>query len=212
VDKKKQWWLQISSGRGPAECCLAVNLLAKALIAEAAELGIAMALIQASAGPAPGTFHSMLFSMEGEAFATVQSWCGTVLWISTSPFRLKHKRKNWFVGVFLLMPPKTPAWSEKDIRVETMRASGPGGQHVNKTESAVRVTHLPTGIQVVAREERSQRQNRKLAEARLYSLLAARVADVQNAAEQECWQQHNELERGNPVRVYQGKNFQRVLA
>lgn len=202
--------MQISSGRGPAECCLAVGLLAKALSAEAGELGINMELVQATAGPAQDTFHSMLFSLGGDDLAAVQSWCGTVLWISASPFRPHHKRKNWFVGVSLLMPPETPAWSEKDIRVETMRASGPGGQHVNKTESAVRIIHIPTGLQVVAREERSQRQNRRLAEARLHGLLVARTAAEQSAAEQERWQQHNELERGNPVRVYQGKEFRRT--
>ena len=209
MDREKQWWLQISSGRGPAECCLAVGLLAKALTSEAGELGISIELLQVTAGPAPDTFHSMLFSLEGDDLVDAQSWCGTVLWISASPFRSHHKRKNWFVGVSLLMPPETPAWSENDIRVETMRASGPGGQHVNKTESAVRITHIPTGIQVVAREERSQRQNRRLAEARLHGLLAAQAAAKQSAAEQERWQQHNELERGNPVRVYYGKEFRR---
>ncbi len=58
-----------------------------------------------------------------------------------------------------------------DIKIETMRASGPGGQHVNKTESAVRITHFPTGMNTIAKEARSQQQNKKLALARLASML-----------------------------------------
>lgn len=205
-----QCWLQISSGRGPVECCLAVGLLAKAYMKEADEQAIHLVLLEATPGPAPETYHSMLFSVEAKDHSSVESWCGTVLLICQSPFRPHHKRKNWYVGVSLLMPPESPVWSDKDIRVETMRASGPGGQHVNKTESAVRVTHLPTGLQVVAREERSQRQNRRLAEARLHGLLASQAEAQKGAAEQERWQRHNELQRGNPVRVYQGKDFRRV--
>ncbi|MBA3013549.1 MAG: hypothetical protein KKD63_01620 [Proteobacteria bacterium] len=74
-----------------------------------------------------GNIHSLLFSLEGEELPVVQAWCGTILWICRSPLRPHYKRKNWYVGVSLLMPPEKPTWSEKEIRVETMRASGPGG-------------------------------------------------------------------------------------
>jgi peptide chain release factor len=90
----------------------------------------------------------------------------------------------------------------KDVKWETMRASGPGGQHVNRTESAVRVTHLPTGIQASAAEERSQHRNRKLALARLAQKLAEVDAKQHGEAREKRWRAHQELERGNPVRVY----------
>jgi peptide chain release factor len=205
-------WLQITSGRGPAECCWVVARLAETFIREGSRLGLEIHFLDSERGPEAATLRSALLSVKGRDLAVLSSWEGSVLWIGRSPFRLHHKRKNWFVGVQILRQPMTPEWSENDIRVETMRASGPGGQHVNKTESAVRITHLPTEIQVVAQEERSQMQNRRLALARLHQLLGNLRQDNEREAQQERWQQHNELERGNPVRVYQGMEFRLVPA
>lgn len=90
----------------------------------------------------------------------------------------------------------------KEVRWETMRASGPGGQHVNRTESAVRVTHVPSGVQATAMEERSQHRNRKLALARLTKKLNEIDSKRYGEAREERWRAHLELERGNPVRVF----------
>jgi peptide chain release factor len=89
-----------------------------------------------------------------------------------------------------------------DVRFETMRASGPGGQHVNRTESAVRVTHVPTGAQATASEERSQHRNKKLALARLGRKLDDTEASRRSEAARLRWRAHRTLERGNPVRVF----------
>jgi peptide chain release factor len=135
-----------------------------------------------------------------ESFAN--SWRGTVQWTARSPFRPEHKRKNWFVGVEILEPADETRFNPNDVRWETMRASGPGGQHVNRTESAVRVTHLPTGVQAIAMEERSQHRNRKLALARLLQKLNEIGRRRHDDAREERWRAHQELERGNPVRVF----------
>jgi len=156
------------------------------------------------AAPEPGTAHSALISISGgselEAFAA--SWIGTVQWTARSPFRPEHKRKNWFVGVDVIEPVDETSFSPQDVHWQTMRASGPGGQHVNKTESAVRVIHVPTGTEATAMEERSQYRNRKLALARLMQKLNRLDAKRFGEARHVRWRAHQDLQRGNPVRVF----------
>jgi peptide chain release factor len=203
-------WLQLSSGRGPVECQWVVAQVLRLLVEEAAARGVSAELLEASAGEQRDTLLSALVSLEGaEAAALSASWVGTVQWIGRSPFRPQHKRQNWFIGVERFALPERPTWSERDLLITTLRASGPGGQHVNKTESAVRIVHQPTGLSVVAREERSQQQNKRLALARLAALLDQSGDQAARAAAQERWDQHNALVRGNPVRVYAGPEFRK---
>lgn len=200
-------WLLFSAGRGPGECQLAVTGLVAALMEEAAKSGIKAALVESEPGPYGPL--SALVGLDGEGAGTLaRSWEGSVLWICPSPLRPGWGRKNWFVGVSLLaLPPPSSAVREGDLRVETMRSSGAGGQHVNKTESAVRITHLPTGAVAVAREERSQHRNRALAMARLHAVLADQVQQASRQADRDRWNRHDSLERGNPVRTYLGPDF-----
>ena len=205
--KSNTWWMQITSGRGPVECCWVVGQLIPVIRKEAQTLGFQAEIIKAIPGPERETYKSILLAISGHDQSFKKSWEGTVLWIGRSKFRPQHKRKNWYVGVKALLPPASSEWSEKNLKFETMRASGPGGQHVNKTESAVRVTHLPTGIQIKAKEERSQRMNRQLALARLADLLSQRNLDAKEQAQKDRWQAHNELERGNPIRIFTGPDL-----
>lgn len=203
-------WLQITSGRGPAECQIAVSKLADVLHKEACKAGLACEVLDVVAGRERGAALSALLSLEGEgADAFARKSRGSVLWISPSPVRPGHKRKNWFVGVELLAPPDAEACTLRlaDVVFEAMRASGPGGQHVNKTESAVRATHTPTGLVATAREERSQAMNKKLALARLAGLLAAGAAAAKADAEHDRWAHHDALERGRAVRTFEGPSF-----
>lgn len=133
----------------------------------------------------------------------VDEWEGTVQWIAQSPYRIYHKRKNWFVGVHSFVLSESQEVTEHDFRYETLRASGPGGQHVNKTESAVRAVHIPTGMSVVASDQRSQWQNKKLATERLLVKLSSWTMEQAMIQAQENWVSHNHLQRGNPVKVIQ---------
>jgi peptide chain release factor len=200
--------VQITSGQGPAECQWVVSRVRKAMAAGAEEAGLRLHDVESIPGEAEGCLRSCSFLVEGELAATFTSaWQGTIRWIGDSPFRRGHRRRNWFVGVATFTLPERVEWSEDEVRVEAMRSSGPGGQHVNTTASAVRATHLPTGVSVVARDERSQHRNRALALARLAATLAGRADAGEADLRHGRWKLHAALERGNARRVFHGPGF-----
>ncbi|MFH0999044.1 MAG: peptide chain release factor H [Pseudomonadota bacterium] len=203
--------LQITSGRGPDECAWVVARLIDTILADARSAGLEAEMIEKEDGSRKATFLSALIHLAGEGCDTfVAGYEGTVQWIGKSTFRHGHKRNNWFVGVRRLSIPKTESFHDRDVRIDTMRASGPGGQHVNTTDSAVRAIHLPTGLVAIARDERSQMANRKRALERLSILVARDEQRKLNKARQARWDAHNELVRGNPVRVYEGQSFNKI--
>ena len=195
-------YLQITSGRGPAECCRVVAKVLEMMITEARQKGLDAEVVEREEGVVRHTLFSAVALLQGENMDDfVASWEGTVLWIAQSTYRKFHKRKNWFVGVQRLAVPEISEWDEREITFQTLRASGPGGQHVNKAETAVRATHLPSGISVVASDNRSQMQNKHLAAERLQVKLALLKQEKILATTQDNWQNHNRLQRGNPVKI-----------
>jgi peptide chain release factor len=200
--------IQVTSGRGPTECCWVVSQVLKTMLKEAGEKDINCKIIQQKKATEPDTLVSALIKLWGpEADTFAKTWEGCVLWIGQSNYRKYHKRKNWFVNVKRINQEVLFEWNETDIMFQTLRASGPGGQHVNKTESAVRAIHSPSGLQVTASNQRSQLQNKKLAKERLQEKLAQWQWIELSKNEQSRWHQHNTLERGNPVRVFRGSEF-----
>lgn len=197
-------YLQITSGRGPAECCRVVALVLEKILKQAREMKLTSEVIDREMGMMNRTLFSAILLIEGANTAEILSeWVGTVQWISRSPYRIHHQRKNWFIGVNIIDVSQLQQTDMHDIEYQTLRASGPGGQHVNKTESAVRATHVPSGLSVTASDQRSQMQNKKLATERLILKLAAWNIEQAMQKAQENWSNHNNLERGNPVKVIQ---------
>lgn len=196
--------MQITSGRGPAECCRVVALVLEKILKQAVAKGVKTEVVERETGPLNRTLLSAVISLQGRDYhALIEDWEGTVQWIAKSPYRIYHKRKNWFVGVQTFTLSESQEATEAEIRYETLRASGPGGQHVNKTESAVRAVHIPTGMSVVASDQRSQWQNKKLATERLLVKLSSWTMEQAMIQAQENWSNHNHLQRGNPVKVIQ---------
>ncbi len=197
-------YLQITSGRGPAECCRVVALVLEKILIQARKLGLIAEVIEREEGDMNRTLFSAIVFLEGNKVdEIVDEWEGTIQWIAQSPYRIHHKRKNWFVGVNSFTPNELSEIETEYITYQTLRSSGPGGQHVNKTESAVRATHAPSGMSVTASDQRSQIQNKKLATERLLIKLSAWNIEQTMQQAQENWDNHNNLVRGNPVKVIQ---------
>lgn len=196
--------MQITSGRGPAECCRVVALVLEKILKQASARRVKAEIVERETGTMNRTLLSAVISLQGgNCKSLIEEWEGTVQWIAQSPYRIYHKRKNWFVGVQTFTLSESREATETEIRYETLRASGPGGQHVNKTESAVRAVHIPTNMSVVASDQRSQWQNKKLATERLLLKLTAWNVEQAMIRAQENWNNHNCLQRGNPVKVIQ---------
>jgi peptide chain release factor len=202
--------LHLTSGQGPRECRWVVAQLAAAYAREAEAYGVACEILE-SCEDYPSSLLMRVGGDQAQAF--VAGRIGTVLWTGDSPFRPGHNRRNWFVGVALAPEPDlVPDLKDEDIDYQTLRASGPGGQHVNKTDSAVRATHRPTGLVATAQEQRSQHANRKLARLKLAMMIEEQRGASRDKARRSQWSLNQQLERGNPVRTYKGARFTPKLA
>ncbi|WP_437921654.1 peptide chain release factor H [Sphingobacterium sp. LRF_L2] len=198
--------IKITSGHGPKECDYAVHRIQEIFQRSAIQYGVQLESLQQEVKD--NLICSVVFELEGtKVDYFIEFWSGTICWISESPFRPQHRRKNWFIAVFELQDFEQVELYDRDIMYQTMRSSGAGGQHVNKVSSAVRALHIPSGISVQVMDTRSQLQNKKLA----FIRLAAKLNAQQQARSQENreaqWRQHVHIERGAAKRIFQGRAF-----
>ncbi|MFO7884855.1 MAG: peptide chain release factor H [Desulfobacteraceae bacterium] len=206
-------WVQLTSGRGPEECEFAVKNILEVFVKQAHGKGFETTIVETAEGMKKNTLKSALISIDGKnPDGFIHPWEGTIQWIGQSPFRPSHKRKNWYIRLVKIDPPDDDdaVFRSDDIKVETMKSAGPGGQHANKTDSAVRITHVPTGITMVSKGERSQVLNKKLAFARLKLTLDELNKERDSDFSRNIWSSHNRIERGNPVKIFKGRKFKEV--
>ncbi|AOW20470.1 peptide chain release factor H [Urechidicola croceus] len=200
--------IQITAGSGPAECCWVVAQVLKHFIKELSDFKMEYAILHKVKGTENRTLQSVTIQLKGKELEPfLNTWIGTIKWIGKSSFRKFHKRNNWFVGIQEVTRISELNFNERDLKYQAIRSSGPGGQHVNKVSSAIRVLHIPTGIQVVVMDSRSQHQNRKVALERIQIKLQEKQIESLKNSMQQQWENHMSLERGNPIKIFTGSDF-----
>ena len=195
----------IHAGEGGTDAQDWAEMLLRMYLRWAERRGFRAELIEASPGEEAG-LKSATFTVRGEnAYGILKAERGVHRLVRLSPFDSAHRRQTSFAEVVvapLLADDAEIEVDEDDLRIDTYRASGAGGQHVNKTDSAVRITHLPTGIVVQCQNERSQSSNKQTA----LRILRSRLAELrEEEREAELAKERGEAQNigfGSQIRSY----------
>ncbi|MDV7269591.1 peptide chain release factor 2 [Thioclava sp. A2] len=205
-------YLEIHSGAGGTESCDWASILARMYVRWAEKKGYSVELEAETAGEEAG-IKSATYKITGpNAYGWLKSESGVHRLVRISPYDSAARRHTSFSSVWVYPVVDDNIEIEinpSDIRIDTYRSSGAGGQHVNTTDSAVRITHLPTNI-VVTSSMKSQHQNREIAMNALKSRLYQMELERRNAAINEAHENKGEAGWGNQIRSYVLQPYQMV--
>jgi peptide chain release factor 2 len=206
-------YVEINSGAGGTESCDWANMLLRMYSRWAGAHGMEVDLIEETSGETAGIKSATLQIKGRNAYGWLKTEAGVHRLVRISPYDSSARRHTSFASIWVY--PVVDDTIEidinpADVRTDTYRASGAGGQHINKTDSAVRLTHIPTGVAVACQAGRSQHQNReeawKMLRARLYELELQRREAVQQALED----QKTDIGWGHQIRSYVLQPYQMV--
>ena len=198
-------FLDIQSGSGGTEAQDWANMLLRMYLMWGEKRGFKTELIEVSEGEVAGIKSATAKFTGPYAYGHLRTETGVHRLVRKSPFDSGNRRHTSFASVFAY--PEVDenidiAINPADLRVDTYRASGAGGQHVNRTDSAVRITHLPTGIVVQCQSDRSQHRNRAAAMNMLRSRLYELEMQKRNSAKQKLEEGKADIEWGHQIRSY----------
>ena len=204
--------LSVHAGAGGVDAQDWAEMLLRMYTRYLDELGFRAVLEDRQPGEEAGIKTAAL-TVDGErAYATLEAERGVHRLVRISPYDSNARRHTSFAGVDVmpLVEDAEAAVNPDDLRIDTFRSRGAGGQHVNTTDSAVRITHLPTGIVVACQAERSQIQNRARAMAQLRARLADRAREEQRREMEQIRGEQTEAGWGRQIRSYVLQPYQQV--
>jgi peptide chain release factor 2 len=198
-------FLSINAGAGGTESCDWVKILLRMYDRWAERKGFTVKQVDFLAGEEAGVKNVVILISGPYAFGYLKSERGIHRLVRISPFDSNKKRHTSFASVDVVPEIDDQvdiAIEETDLRIDTYRSGGAGGQHVNTTDSAVRITHLPTGVVVQCQNERSQHKNKASAMKMLKSKLYERELQERRSKNEEFYAQKGDIAWGNQIRSY----------
>jgi peptide chain release factor 2 len=205
--------LSIHAGAGGTESCDWTDMILRMYMRWAERNGFEAEIQDMQPGEEAG-INSVTVRIVGEnAYGYAKAERGVHRLVRISPFDANRRRHTSFCAVDVTAEIENDGEieiSDADLRIDTYRSSGKGGQHVNKTESAIRITHIPTGIVVTCQNERSQHKNKESAMKNLRSRLYEKIEDEKRSALEKFYGPKGEISWGNQIRSYVFQPYQMV--